>query len=68
MQFSRKYTKLAMLSYCLRSEEQNNFSKNLPSMGIDPTTLRLCDLLCVHYQPFVYTLCITGKLECYIGL
>ena len=23
-------------------------------MWIDPATLRLSDLLCVHYQPFVY--------------
>ena len=44
VEFSRKYTKLAMLSflYCLRSEMQCNFSKNskkVPPVGIEPGCL-----------------------------
>ena len=37
---SRKYTKVAMMSflYCLRREEQNNFSENLPPVRIEPGT------------------------------
>ena len=50
--FFRNYTTLADLAflYCLLVKSKINSSKNLPPMGIEPATLGLLHLLCLHFH------------------
>ena len=63
--FSQKYIKLAMTTvlsflYYLSSEEQNNFSKKVPPVGIKLGTLGLCDLLCVQSHCGIFNITFVG--------